>query len=407
MRTSALPLLLLAACSTSQRAPSPGDGASDYLYLWTGSADSTAPDFLAVLDVRADTGRYGALVTTLAVPGLHNGPHHTEHAMPADGQLFANGFTAGQSFIFDLRDGAHPRLAGQFSGQAGFTHPHSFLRLSNGNVLSTFQMSHGAAGMAPGGLVELTPAGQVVRSSSAFLPGVDPGLRPYSAGIVAALDRVVTTTTDMDPKSPFKADQLQIWRLSDLKLLHTITLPQGPRGDEGDLTAEPRVLEDGRTVLVSTFNCGLYLLEGLEGESPAGRLVASLPMKDKDSNCAIPAVAGHFLLITVPTVPGVVSLDISDPAHPREASRLTLDSTDVPHWISLEPNTRRVVITGFGSLLNRVLIARFDSASGALALDRRFREPGSDRPGYAMSGRTWPHGGSAPGIPHGAVFSRP
>ena len=62
----------------------------DYLYLWTASIDSTQPDFLAVLDVTEDSGRYGRLVTTLPVPGLGNVPHHTEHAMPADGQLFAN-----------------------------------------------------------------------------------------------------------------------------------------------------------------------------------------------------------------------------------------------------------------------------------------------------------------------------
>jgi hypothetical protein len=223
---------------------------------------------------------------------------------------------------------------------------------------------------------------------------------------VPALDRIVTTTTDMDGSNPYKADQLQIWRLSDLKLLHTITLPQGPRGNEGDLTAEPRVLGDGKTVMVSTFNCGLYLLEGLEGAAPSARLVASFPMRE-GTHCAIPIVAGHYWITTVPSVPGVVSLDIADPAHPREASRVTLDSADVPHWISLEPNTRRVVITGYAALANRVLIATFDSATGALALDRRFRETGADRPGFAMSGRTWPHGGSSPGIPHGAVFSRP
>ncbi len=64
--------------------------------------------------------------------------------------------------------------------------------------------------------------------------------------------------------------QLQIWRLSDLALLHTITLPDGPAGDESRLTAEPRVLADGRTVLVSTFACGLYLMEGLASDDALG-----------------------------------------------------------------------------------------------------------------------------------------
>lgn len=38
---------------------------SDYLYLWSGSADSTQPDFLAVIDARAGTKDYGRLLTTL------------------------------------------------------------------------------------------------------------------------------------------------------------------------------------------------------------------------------------------------------------------------------------------------------------------------------------------------------
>lgn len=398
----AIALVGLAAC-----VPRPSGQPSQYLYLWTRGVDSTGPDFLAVLDIRADTGRYGTLVATLPVPGPRNGPHHTEHEMPADRQLFANGFASGRSFIFDLRDAEHPKLAGQFEQLAGLHHPHSFLRLKGGNVLATFQMRHDSSGMGPGGLAELTPAGTLVRSSSAMARGVDPGLRPYSGAIVPALDRIVTTTTDMDPANPYQANQLQIWRLSDLTLLHTITLPQGPRGDEGNFTAEPRLLADGRTVLVSTFNCGLYLLQGLEGETPSGRLVASLPMKDKDANCAIPVVAGRYLLITVPTVPGVLSLDIADPGNPREASRLALDSTDVPHWIALEPNTRRVVITGFGTLKHRVLMATFDSTNGALAVDPHFREPGATAPGFSMSRPSWPHGGAGAAVPHGAVFSRP
>ncbi len=28
-------------------------------------------------------------------------------------------------------------------------------------------------------------------------------------------------------------------------------------------------------------------------------------------------------------------------------------------------------------------------------------------PGYRMDDKSWPHGGSAKAIPHGAVFSRP
>lgn len=405
MRFAVLALLVLSCASGSDTKAPGAAGNSEYLYLWTASTDSTAPDFLAVLDVRPDTGRYGAVVASVPVGSAGNNPHHSEHELAGDRQLFVNGFGSGRSFIFDLREGARPKLVGEFTGEDGYSHPHSFLRLPNGNVLATFQMRHDASGMAPGGLVEMTPAGAVVRSSSAAGPGVPGGLRPYSGAIVPALDRIVTSTTDMDEKNPYRANQVQIWRLSNLELLHTITLPPGPQGDEGDLTAEPRLLGDGRTVMVSTFNCALYLLEGIEGATPSGRLVATLPRK-KGTYCAIPIVSGRYWITTVQAVPAVVSLDISDPAHPREVSRLTLSPDEVPHWIALEPSTRRVAITGYRKLATRVLLATFDSATGALALDPRFRAAGATVPGLDLTG-PWPHGGTAPGYPHGAVFSRP
>ena len=398
-----LSVLALAACTS--RTPEPLSAQPQYLYLWTASDDATQPDFLAVLDVTESGPRYGRLVTTLPVPGRANRPHHTEHEMPADGQLFANGFGSGQSFVFDLRNPVQPRIASQFGDIDGYSHPHSFLRLPNGNVLATFQMRHDTATVTAGGLVELTAAGARVRSGSANYPGADPALRVYSGAIVPAYDRVVTTTTDMDKDSD-PSRYLQIWRLSDLSLLRTFSLTDGAVGGEGLLTAEPRLLDDGKTVLVSTFNCGLYLMEGLAGDTPSARLVSSFPRK-AGTNCAIPVIAGHYYLVTVPAWSAVVSLDISDPAAPREVSRIALAADDVPHWIAISPDRRRVVVTGYEGMRHRVVIARFEPDNGELTIDERFREDGAAEPGFRMDNRTWPHGGAVRGIPHGAVFSRP
>ncbi len=397
-----LSIALAAACTRAPGVP-PAIADSRYLYLWTAAADSTQPDFLAVLDVQPGTDRYGTLVASVSVPGRRNGPHHTEHEMPADGRLFANGFRSGQTFMFDATTPASPRLDGSFGGIAGMMHPHSFLRLPNGNLLATFQMAHDSSGTRPGGLAELTPTGTLVRSVSADVPTVDARIRPYSAAIVPALDRIVTTTTDMVSDAP--ARTVQVWRLSDLTLLHSFDLPDGPAGTEGTLTAEPRLLADGRTVLVSTFSCGLFLIDSLASTKPSARLVASFPTR-AGADCAIPVVTGNHYLVTVPAWSAVVSLDISDPSHPREVSRVSLDSADIPHWIALEPNGKRVVITGYGALEHRVMIATFDASTGRLALDTRFRAPDSDKPGFVTSARTWPHGGTGAGVPHGAVFSR-
>ena len=147
------PVELVPPAPTSQPLAS-----SEYLYLWSSSLDSSGPDFLAVYDVReqASADRYGALIATLPVPGRGHRTHHTEHELAADDQLFANGFGTGKTFIFDLSAPAAPRLAKELGEVGALMHPHSFVRLPNGNVLATFQMQHDATGAAPGGLAELT-----------------------------------------------------------------------------------------------------------------------------------------------------------------------------------------------------------------------------------------------------------
>ena len=142
--------LLIAVPACSPPAPAAPAPEPEYLYLWTASADSAQPDFLAVLDVTERPGTYGRLVTTLPVPGRRNVPHHTEHELAPDRQLFANGFATGQTFVFDLTDPRRPRLVAQVGDIEGYSHPHSYLRLPNGNVLATIQMRHDAAGTAPG-----------------------------------------------------------------------------------------------------------------------------------------------------------------------------------------------------------------------------------------------------------------
>lgn len=412
-RTGLLALVyLLAACSaprdgvaTDTASPVQATAGREYLYLWTASADSTQPDFLAVVDITADdndTARYGQLVTTLPVPGRRNGPHHTEHELPADRQLFANGFATGRTFVFDLSTPDAPKIAADFTDLDGYQHPHSFLRLPNGNVLATYQMRHAGQHMRAGGLVEVTPRGALVRSASADTPAADSGLRVYSAAVMPAIDRIVTTSTDMEKDFFDPSRTLQIFRLSDRTLLRQITLP----GPNGILSAEPRVLADGKSLLVSTFSCGLFLVDGLDGETPKAMQVGTFPQKDGTA-CAIPVVVGRYYLVTVPAWSAVVSLDISNPRAPKEVSRVVFDSTDVPHWIAASPDQRRVVVTGYATMKHTAHLLRFDATTGMLTRDERFREEGSASPGFRMDNKTWPHGGSAKGVPHGAVFSRP
>jgi hypothetical protein len=65
------------------------------------------------------------------------------------------------------------------------------------------------------------------------------------------------------------------------------------------------------------------------------------------------------------------------------------------------------VIADRGDGEERLLVARIDPDSGALSLEDRFRDPGSERAGASFERREWPHGATGAARPHGAVFGRP
>lgn len=379
---------------TDRVAPTP----SAYLYVWAGDADGADSDFLAVLDADPDSPAYGTVLATAPV-GLTGMAHHTEHVMPEGGRLFANSFSAGATFVFDLSDPGAPRIASRFTSAGPYTYPHSFVRLPNGNVLATFQ-NRGEGNRRPGGLVELDPRGGFVRGGDAA-NDVQPQVRPYSLAVLADRDRVVSTTTDMRSEAP-TATTVQIWRLSDLSLLHTIPLPESP-GNAHWLPAEPRVLPGGE-VVVSTFACGLFLLEGVDTEAPSARRIANFPWENP-RECALPVIRGPFWVQTNATTHSLVTLDMSDPGTPDEVGRLELAPDDEPHWISIEPGGDRIVVTGVGSLRGRVLLVRLDPETGALSPIEGFGA-GEAGPGVSFQREEWPHGATGAATPHGAVFSR-
>jgi hypothetical protein len=256
-----------------------------------------------------------------------------------------------------------------------------------------------------GGLVEMDEQGRVIRSARAADSSIaERRIYPYSVLPVVALDRAVSTTTDMDDANK-KATGVwvQLWRLSDLTLLKSIALQPGPRGDENRFTGEPRLLPDGKSVYVHTFNCGLYLLRGVETDQPTSTFVRSFAGK----NCGVPLLIGHFWIQTVPEAHGLVALDVADPEHPREVSTLNVGDDEQPHWIANDSSGRRIVLnSSYPGTGNRVYIINFDPATGALAMDDRFHDPGMSRPGVRFSQRPWPLGITSTAIPHAAVFSR-
>ncbi len=393
MRILALVFIILAALTTLTASSAATHGR--YLAVWGMETkgypgDMTGHDFLAVFDI-GDAAHFGQLVSMVPVPQRSMMAHHANYEMPKNGMLFASDFMAGQSYVFDIRNPKAPKVAASFAGAGPYTHPHSFFYLSNGHTLATYQYK-GSGDTAAGALVELDGTGHMLRASDAADAVVEPFIRPYSLVAMESIDRVVTTSADMMP-SPQDSHVVQVWRLSDLKLLKTVVLPAPTRfkGVAGQDADEARVLSDGKTVIVQTARCGLYKLNDVAGTNPTADFIYDFGYR---SCSGVPVVVGKYWVESSLSGHCMTALDMSDSSHPFEASHLNLGADAFPHWLGREPGGNRIVITGFGSLLNHITFAAIDPDTGKLTLDGNTID---------MT-RNWPDGWNGPAVPHATLF---
>jgi hypothetical protein len=414
----------LALVPAAMSAASASGAPAHYAFAWSGDPDGKGEDFIAVIDADPASPTYGALITSAASGIRSKQNHHTEYWMPEGGMLFANDHKAGTTAVMDLRDPLHPKVHAKFSDLAGFSHPHSFLRLPNGHVLASFQVEgamhhggdHAMAGMAGmagmtddldigakpnlhGGLVEIDNDGHLVRSSSTADPA-RPGdlLMAYSLLPLPAIDRVVVTNSAMRGEDR-NGHTYQVFRLSDLKRLSTNDF-DAPAGTYGEINPEEARAGPDGSVYVQTLGCGIERLTDLATDKPQSKLVWQFP----GSGCGVPTIVGHFLIQSVPILHGLVVLDIRDGVHPVEVARTVIDPAYQPHWTVYDPATRRVAVTG-ESTDDRLMLLKFDPDSGALAVDAAFHDA-DGRPGFAFTNRAWPHGWTGSAYAHGVVFSR-
>jgi hypothetical protein len=218
--------------------------------------------------------------------------------------------------------------------------------------------------------------------------------------MLPSLDRIVTTSSPMKFIEGF-GTAVQVWRMSDLKLLNTVRLSPGPRGYGNEDPQEPRVLADGKTVLVQTRSCGLHRITGIETGAPKAEEIYTF----EGGLCGLPLVVDHYWIEAVPSIGGVVVLDVADPARPVKVSQLSLGANQFTHWLAWDEQGSRIILNS-GGQDSRLFMLRFDRKTGAVALDDEFRNEGAAVPGFSMSDIDWPHGFHGTGLPHGAVFSR-
>ena len=417
-------LLVLTACTVRPNVGTTGTNAPStparVLYVWAGDKDEKESDFLAVVDVRRDSPTYGRVLNTVPVGMSGTLPHHLEYALPANGQtLYANGHHHEQNFRFAISDAEHPKLVGTAEAAPPFRYPHDFARLPDNSLLVGYLRSDGKS-PAPGdtlvpgnhgGVVQMSADGHILRKTSAADRALTEPFRAYAFAVLPSIDRFVLTSAPM--MEDHSADAVQIWRLSDLTPLQTLMVPPAKLPDGRTLAMghtlpfEPRVMPDG-SVLLSTYGCGFYRVTNIASTAeihsvytidiPTDRVPA-----DRRAACGVPVVYGHYWVMSVGRLNMLVTLDISDPEHPREVSRLLADSIFRPHWMAKDPGSDRIIVGAENGGESRMVMARLDGSTGRLSWDETFRSSDGAL-GVSFVRQHWPHGDSGEAFGHAALF---
>lgn len=365
--------------------------------------DSTGSDALLVLDMDSASASYGELVGSVEVGATGTMPHHIERRVDAQGRVIANGWLAGKSWVFDVTTPRAPTIHATLTTAGGILgYPHDFTRLPNGNILVAFNSRAGTYA-APGGLAELDASGATISAVASSMAGIgDTSMVPYSLTLVPGTDRAMVALGEMGmmpfDKFPFRdISAVQLWNTKPLAPIAFIPLPISADDKAHLWPSSAEAMANGE-VFVNTFRCGLFHLRGLKGDSATAVRVHTFPSTSDDRLCGVAETVGNYWIQAVAEISGLIVLDLSDPAAPREVSRITLDKTRYPnvHWVSANRQGTRLAVTGESPW---VVMLTFDPATGAIGVDQQFRTAGDSLPGRMTHAK-----GGAMMHPHGVAW---
>jgi hypothetical protein len=411
----------LVGCASGQP-PGPTSDGSPYLLIFAGDRDEEEEDFFAVIDLRPGSGTSAQAIATVPIGLRGSMPHHMEYELPPAGELiFANAHHHETTLLLDITNPLRPVIERTFQPAQPFRFGHDFARLPNGNLILGYLRSEGPSpktgdDLLPGGhggIAEYGPHGAYIRSASAAVEGYEEPIRTYAIVPMLEIDRIVTTSAPM--LEDHVADVIQIWRYSDLTLLHTIQVPAGRTTDGAPLPGAarfpfgPRRLGDG-SIFLNSYACGFYRLSEIASESPVLSNVYTLQVPEPaEPNgirgaCGIPVVIDHYWIMPVGRAHTIVVLDISDPEEPREVSRLDTTADFNPHWLAKDPRSNRLVVGAELGGEQGMFILTFDASTGRLQFDPMIRSPAGGAGYIDLEAQNWPHGPSGPAWGHAALF---
>jgi hypothetical protein len=402
--TAGLTLLVLSSCALvgggvasaiGGRATSGGTMAvatsahrGEYLYVWAGDAQRTAPDRVVAIDYDAHSPRYGTVVGTAEVPGpggIDNEPHHC--GLSADQRILACGGllsvlrSQNGIFFFDVSHPAAPRFL--FSaGTPNSSITDAFVPLAGGGFLVTMMGS--ATGGSPGRVAEFDGALRLVHEwpdrppADGFNPhGID--VRP-DRNLMVTCDFVVPASTlNVVPGAPAFRGSVRVWDLQRRTIVRTVRIPNAPGTMDCRLIPQdPRE----RAYTAGLTNGLLYLVDTQRGT--AHRVL--------DLKTLLPGAAPHlmdlsadgsrlFIPIQGSSGDAIAMFDIRDREHPQLLSMVRLPAHAGPHMVMLSDGGTRLIVDdyflnedGFGKVHSdgdhRVVALRV--TPNGLTLDQRF-----------------------------------
>ena len=400
--------MLIALCGAYPHA-----SGGSYLFMWAGDAARAASDFLAVIDASPASPRYGRSSSHRLRPA-RRAPHpHITPSMRCQptGTCWRTAFTRDARGCSTCRQPlTSDAFITSFGDVAGFSHPHSFIRLANGRVLATFQYRAQLAGQT----------GQRTRDDAARRRSLD--RRPRGDGRTRAVPS--DPPAPSDPAIKDRSD-LSVQRAADAGLrsrgldnhrhgrseqggdvgvgavLATVAISRcgGASPCRRALAATNTSSPASRaccpmdsSVYIHTFNCGLYLLRGVRTVPTRKRAFVTA---FQGKNCGV-ACPDRSLLDCRPCRTRTRSLPSTspNPERPREVSTLAVGEDEEPHWISIDSAGRRIVLnssgggrraTGCSSSTSTLPMDGFRSTSGFAT--RAAHGPASGLTGKSLAAR--------------------
>jgi methanethiol oxidase len=326
------------------------DRPEKYLYLFCVDADAQDNDFVAVIDVDADSPTFGTITYTLDLGSKGNETHHWGYTDDRT-RIWAGGLLSSRIWILDVgTDPARPRIERTLDNvpqTAGLTGPHTYYALP-GRMLLTFLGS--ADGGVPAGMAEFTNDGKFIRRID------NPSDAPYGYDLAVKpeFNRMVTSsfTPMRNYKKPLaKMDlkdfgtQMVIWDFKARKPIQTGNAGLAPL--EVRWSPEPGA-NHGFT------NCALdnslWLFRGKPNGTYEFKKVAQTGAMPADLR---QSPDGRFLYVSCFGANELQQWDVADPDHPK------LTSTVAP---GVQPNMMHVTGDGKRMYVSNSLLSTLDHA---------------------------------------------